>query len=57
MWTGIIVIVAVIGLFLVARVVVSGGLGRLRFGDRPANRDGDPTGRPPSGGDGPAPGF
>ena len=32
MWTGIIVIVVVGGLFLVARVVMSGSIGRLRFG-------------------------
>ena len=42
MWTGIIVIGVVIGLFLLARFVMSGQLGRLRFGDRPTDghRDG-----------------
>lgn len=35
MWTGIIVIGIVIGVFLVARVVMSGSLGRLRHGDKP----------------------
>ena len=56
MWAGIIVIGVAIGLFLVARVVVGGGVGRLRFGDRPTDPGGDPTGRPSGGGDGP-PGF
>ena len=42
--------------FLVARVVMSGGVGRLRFGDRPTDPGGDPTGRPSGGGDG-ASGF
>ena len=53
MWAGIIVIGVAIGLFLVARVVMGGGLGRLRFGDRPTDPGGDPTGRPPGGDSGP----
>jgi hypothetical protein len=56
MWAGIIVIGVAIGLFLVARVVMGGGVGRLRFGDRTTDPGGDPTGRPSSGGDAP-PGF
>jgi len=38
MWTGIIVIGVVIGLLLLARVVMSGSLGRLRPGDRPPDK-------------------
>jgi hypothetical protein len=41
MWTGIIVICVVIGLFLLARLVLSGSLGRLRFGDKPTDGHGD----------------
>ena len=52
MWTGIIVIGVAIGLFLLARVVMSGSLGRLRFGDKPTDGHRDGYG-PSSGGDGP----
>ena len=52
MWTGIIVIVVVGGLFLVARVVMSGSIGRLRFGDKPADGHRDGYGPSPGSGDG-----
>ena len=52
MWTGVIVIGLVIGLFLLARVVMSGSLGRLRFGDKPTDGHRDGYG-PNTGGDGP----
>jgi hypothetical protein len=44
MWAGIIVIGVVIVLFLLARLVLSGSLGRLRHGDKPQNRWGNPGG-------------
>jgi hypothetical protein len=52
MWTGIIVVGVAIGLFLLARVVMSGSLGRLRFGDKPADGHRDGYG-PSTTGDGP----
>ena len=38
MWTGIIVIAVVLVLYVLARVVMSGSVGRLRPGDKPPNR-------------------
>jgi hypothetical protein len=49
MWTGIVVIGVVVGLFLLARLVMSGSLGRLRHGDKPADRWGNPGGWPNDG--------
>jgi hypothetical protein len=46
MWTGIVVIGVVVGLFLLARLVMSGSLGRLRYGDKPADRWGNPGAGP-----------
>jgi hypothetical protein len=53
MWTGIIVIGVAIGLFMVARVVISGSFGRLRFGDKPTDGHRDGYGPNLGGGDGP----
>ena len=44
MWTGIIVIGIVILSLLLARLVLSGQLGRLRYGDKPQNKWGNPGG-------------
>jgi hypothetical protein len=46
MWTGIIVTAVVLALYVSARVVMSGSVGRLRHGDRPPNRWGHFGGRP-----------
>ena len=53
MWTGIIGIGVAIGLFLLARAVMSGQLGRLRFGDKPTGGHRDSYGPNLGGGDGP----
>ena len=44
MWTGVIVIGVVILSLLVARLVLSGSLGRLRYGDKAPDRWGNPGG-------------
>ena len=46
MWAGIIVMIVVLGLFLLATVVMSGSIGRLRHGDKPSD-PGGPSGHPP----------
>ena len=53
MWTGIFVIGVVIGLFLLARLVLSGSLGRLRYGDKPTDGHRDGYGPNPEGPAGP----
>ena len=44
MWTGIIVIGVVLLSLLLARLVLSGQLGRLRHGDKPQSKLGNPGG-------------
>lgn len=48
MWGGIVVIGVVIALFLVARLVNGGKVGRLRSGDRPPEKFRDGYGGGPS---------